>query len=118
VGSLADSAETRLESEIDSQGGGTAFTIATKQGGAYSLSLTATQARMYGLRRIYGEGLDEEHVSVKALASALATRPEPHWLWKTAANVVWTVVQVEPGGETNGRYLVRLKRSVPKGTPT
>lgn len=118
MGSMANTAATRLESEIDSQGGGTAFTIATTMGGAFSLSLTSAQARVYARRRVSGDGLDEEHVSVKVLASELATRPEPSWLFKTASNVVWTVVQVEPGGETNGRYLLRLKRAVPKGTPT
>ena len=119
MGSLADSAATRLESDIDSNGGGTAFTIAVTQGAAFSLSLTAAQARMYGRRRLdVGQALDEEHATIKALVSALATRPEPSWLFQTVTGVKWTVVQVEPGGETSGLYKLRVKRSVPKGTPT
>ena len=120
MGSLADSATTRLESEIASNGGGTAFTVATTQGGAFSLSLTAAQARMYGRRRVSGEGgLDEEHASLKVIASALASRPEPHWLFQAVTgSVKWTVVQVEPGGETSGIYRLTVKRAAPKGTPT
>lgn len=117
MGSLADGAATRLESDIDSKGGGTALTIRTSPTATTSTDVPATAARIYQRRRITGPGLDDETATVKLLASVAPSRPTPGWLLTVSATEAWSVFQVDPGGDTSGVYLLRCRKASMRGMP-
>lgn len=106
---------------MGASGDGVACTVATGQGGAFSVSLTAADSFFKDFRRADNPGLDDWSATWCVRASAL-TAPIPGWITNAAGSGLfagkWTIRAVEPAGATAGMHVLRVGRKGMRGTPT